>query len=575
MKTTKPDGGLKAYGRPVLLGLLTLALAACKPASYEPANNVVPPPSFSVTPPISAGANDLFEDVTAKAHIDFVQQFCDERIANIVESNGSGVVVFDYDNDGYMDLYFVNPGPLPGVTHGAPGTQRQPNRLFHNNGDGTFTDVTEKAGVGGHGFGVAAAAGDYDGDGFVDLYVVNADGKSILYHNNGDGTFTDVTDKAGVGNAGGNGIGATWIDVNNSGRLDLYVGNYLQFDPDYHLYYSPTSYPGPLSYKPQRDMLYINNGDGTFTNASEAAGIWALTPHRTMSVHAVDIDRNGHEDLYICNDATPNMLLINDGHGHFHDEAMKRGVAFNALGEAAGSMTAAIGDCNGEGIPDILVSRLGYGSLYVGTGQGDYVDRMMASGLGVLTAQYIGWGSNFIDFDNAGKLDVFIANGDPFRMVGWQSLLLENDGHGNFRNAVDKGGAYFRTPVRARPSVVLDFDNDGQMDLLVGLMGDRPVLLHNRNHSGNHWITLSLRGTKSNPAGWGSLIELTAGGKTTIQECRCPSGFLSQGDPRVHFGLGQASSVQRIQIKWPSGIVQTLTDVPVDQILKVTEPLTR
>ncbi|MGA2016149.1 MAG: CRTAC1 family protein [Opitutaceae bacterium] len=571
MKPTIRNTEFPTHGRRALLLLAALALAACKPQSYEPAKDAPAPVSFSVTPPIPAGPDDLFEDATAKAGIDFVQQFCDDHIANIIESNGSGVAVFDYDNDGYMDIFIANPGPLARVTHEKPGTERQPCRLYHNNRDGTFTDVTEKAGLGGAGYAVAAAAADYDGDGFTDLYVVCV-GKSILYHNNGDGTFTDVTDKAGVGNAGGTGIGATWLDVNNSGRLDLYVGNYLKFDPDYHLYYNPTSYPGPLAYKPERDMLYINNGDGTFTNASEAAGIWALPPHRTMSVHALDYNRDGHEDLYICNDATPNMLLINDGHGHFHDEAMKRGIAFNALGEAAGSMTAAIGDCTGDGIPDILVTRLGYGSLYVGTEQGDCVDRMMTSGVGPMTAQYVGWGCNFIDFDNTGKLGIFMANGDPFRMVGWQSLLMENDGRGNFRNAVGKGGAYFRTPVRARSSVALDYDNDGRMDLLVGLMGDRPVLLHNRDRSGNHWITLSLRGTKSNPAGWGSWIELTAGGKTYLQECRCPSAFLSQGDPRVHFGLGKEPIAQRIQIKWPSGTVQALTDVKIDQVLRVTEP---
>jgi hypothetical protein len=569
MKPTKRDGGWGAHGRLGLAVLLALPWAACKPKSDEPVSDTPRPPSFSVTPPIVPGANDLFEDVTAKAGIDFVQQFCDDRIANILESNGSGMVVFDYDNDGYLDLYFVNPGPLAGVTHEPAGTRRQPNRLYHNNRDGTFTDVTGKAGVGGQGYSIAAAAADYDGDGFVDLFVVNV-GKSILYHNNGNGTFTDVTDKAGLGRPG-TGIGATWIDVNNDGKLDLFVANYLSFDPNYKLYYNPTSYPGPLAYKPERDVLYRNNGDGTFTDISESSGIAALEPHRTMSVAALDYDRDGFEDLYLSNDATPNQLLINDGHGHFREEAMKRGIAFNALGEAAGSMTAAIGDCNGDRYADILVSRLGYGSLYMGSQQGDCIDRMMASGLGGLTAQYVGWGCNFIDFDNVGKLDVFIANGDPFRMVGWQSLLLENDGHGNYRNAVEKGGAYFRTPVRARPSVVLDYDNDGRMDLLVGLMGDRPVLLHNRDHSANHWITLALRGTKSNPAGWGSLIELTADGKTFVQESRCPSGFLSQGDPRVHFGLGQASTVQRIQIKWPSGKVQTLTDVGVDQILKVTE----
>lgn len=546
-----------------------LAAAACHRKASEPTDTAAQPLAFTVTAPITAGPNDLFEDVTAKAGITFVQQYCDDRIANIIESNGSGVIAFDYDNDGYMDLFFTNPGPLPGVTHEAPGTARQPCRLYHNNRDGTFTDVTEKAGVGGAGYAVAVAAADYDGDGWEDLYVVCV-GKSILYHNNHDGTFTDVTDKAGVGGSG-TGIGATWLDVNNNGRLDLFVAHYLNFDPNYKLYYNPTSYPGPLAYKPEHDVLFLNNGDGTFTDASVSSGIAGLEPHRTMSVCALDFDHSGHEDLYLSNDATPNMLLINDGHGHFRDEAMKRGVAFNALGEAAGSMTAAIGDCDGSGMPSLLVSRLGYGSLYVRTPQGDYLDRMMASGLGALTAQYVGWGCNFIDYDNAGKLDIFIANGDPFRMVGWQSLLLENDGHGNFSNAVDKGGAYFRTPVRARPSVMLDYDNDGRMDLLVGLMGDRPVLLHNRDRSGNHWITLSLRGTKSNPEGWGSLIELKAGGKTYTQECRCPSGFLSQGDPRVHFGLGQTSTIDQIQIKWPSGTVQTLTGVQADQFLKVTE----
>ncbi|HTL66821.1 MAG TPA: CRTAC1 family protein [Lacunisphaera sp.] len=569
MKSTKPRA-VSAARLP--LALLLLALGACKPKSYEPVGEVARPPSFTVTPPIPAGADDLFEDVTARAKIDFVQQFCDDRIANILESNGSGIAVLDYDNDGYMDLYFANPGPLARVTHAPPGTKREPNRLYRNNRDGTFTDVTARAGVGGDGYALAVAAGDYDGDGRTDLYVVNV-GKNILYHNNGDGTFTDVTDRAGVGDAQ-TGIGATWLDYDNDGRLDLFVGNYLTFDPDYKLYYNPTSYPGPLAYKPERDVLYRNNGDGTFTDTSEAAGLNALPPHRTMSVHALDYNRDGHADLYLCNDATPNLLLINDGHGHFHDEAMPHGVAFNALGEAAGSMTAAIGDCDGDRLADIVVSRLGYGSLYMGAEQGAAADRMMASGLGMLTAQYVGWGCNFLDFDNAGKLDLFIANGDAFRMVGWQSLLLENDGHGNFRNAVDRGGAYFRTPVRARPSVTLDYDNDGRTDLLVGLMGDRPVLLRNRDRSGNHWITLALRGTRSNPAGWGALIEVTADGRTSAEENRCPSAFLSQSDPRVHFGLGRAAAAQTIRIKWPSGTVQTLTDVAADQILEVKEPAT-
>jgi enediyne biosynthesis protein E4 len=211
----------------------------------------------------------------------------------------------------------------------------------------------------------------------------------------------------------------------------------------------------------------------------------------------------------------------------------------------------------------------------MGTAQGDCVDRMMASGLGALTAQYVSWGTNFIDFDNAGKLDAFIANGDPFRMVGWQSLLLENDGHGNFSNAVDKGGAYFRTPVRARSSVVVDYDNDGRMDFVVGLMGDRPVLLHNRDRSGNHWITLSLRGTKSNPAGWGSWIELTADGKHLPSGVPLPLGLPKPRGPAGPLRARQGFPIVQIRITWPSGTVQTLTDVRVDQILKVTEPSSR
>jgi hypothetical protein len=531
---------------------------------------------LAVTPPIPAGPNDLYEDVTAKAGITFVQQFCDTRIANIIESNGSGAVVLDYDNDGLMDIYLVNAGPLPGVTHHAQGTKREPNRLYRNRGDGTFEDVTEKAGVGGIGYGIAAVAADYDNDGYVDLYVVNVNrvrdavlSKNILYHNRGNGTFEDVTDKAGVGDTG-TGIGAVWVDIDNDGKLDLLVGNYLTYDPDYKLYFNPDAYPGPLSYKPEFNVLYRNRGDGTFENITEAAGL-RIPGHRAMSVCAFDYDQDGHEDLYICNDATPNLLLENDGMGHFKDVSLKAAVAFNAVGEAAGSMTAAIGDCNGDLIPDILVSRLGYGSLYIGSREKVFEDRMMASGLGKLTAEFVGWGSNFLDFDNDGDLDIFVANGDAHHLVGWESLLLENDGKGNFINAREKGGAYFDTRIRARGSYVLDYDNDGRMDILVTCIGDRPFLLHNRDKSGNHWITLDLQGTKSNRDGFGAKITLTAGGKSYYSQARCPAGFLGQSDRRVHFGFGPSKTVEKLEIRWPSGTVQTLSGVAADQILKVRE----
>jgi hypothetical protein len=525
--------------------------------------------ALTITPPISAGPNDLYEDVTAKAGIHFVHQFCDERIANIIESNGAGAVILDYDNDGYPDIYLINSGPLDGVTHHPPGTKREPNRLYHNRRDGTFEDVTEKAGVAGSGYGIAAAAADYDNDGFTDLYVVNV-GRSILYHNRGNGTFEDVTDKAGLGRPG-TGIGAVFLDVDNDGKLDLFVANYLTFDPNYKEYFNPDAYPGPLSYKPEFNMLYRNRGDGTFEDISESSGI-RIPEHRAMSVCAFDVNKDGAPDLYVSNDGTPNLLLVNDGKGHFKDQAKERWVAFNALGEAAGSMTAAVGDCNGDLIPDILVSRLGYGSLYIGSSQGTFTDQMLASGLGQLTAQYVGWGSNFLDFDNDGDLDIFIANGDAHHLVGWESLLLENDGTGKFTDAAGKGGAFFQAKIRARGSVVLDYDNDGRLDVLVTTMGDRPFLLHNRGTFGNHWLTLDLEGTKSNRDGFGSRITLTTAGKCQYLEARCPSAFLGQSDRRVHVGLGPNQTVDKVEIRWPAGTVQVLENVAADQILKVKEP---
>jgi len=532
--------------------------------------SVIPAASLEVTPAVSAGAADVFEDVTDKAGVKFVHQFCDTRIANIIESNGSGGTWLDFDGDGRMDFYLVNAGPLDGVTHHKPGTVRQPNAIYRNKGDGTFEDITKKAGVAGAGYGTAAIAADFDNDGHTDLFVVGV-GRSILYHNKGDGTFEDVTDKAGVANAGGNGIGAVWLDIDGDGYLDLFVANYLTFDPSYQLFFSADAYPGPLAYKPQLNKLYRNRGNGTFEDVSESSGI-QIPGHRAMSAAVLDFNQDGAPDLYISDDGTPNMLLVNDGKGHFKDIGPQAQVAFNAMGEAAGSMAATIGDCNGDGFDDILVTRLGYGSLYMGNNKGAYDDRMQTSGLGALTAQFVGWGGCFLDFNNDGALDIFIANGDAHYLVGLESLLLENKGDGSYIDAAGKGGNFFTTKIRARGSCVADYDNDGRMDVLVSTMGDRCFLLHNRDQSGNNWLTLDLEGTKSNRDGFGALINVQAGGKTYFAESRCAFGFLMQGDRRVHFGLGKAASVDRIQIRWPSKQVQELTNVKVNQILKVREP---
>lgn len=558
------------------LAAAVLAVAGFSACQRQDTSTPTPQPSapaaareVQVTPAVAAGPQDHFEDVTAQAGIEFVHQFCDTRIANIIESNGAGAAILDFDKDGWHDIYLVNSGPLERVTHEPPGTPREPNRLYRNRGDGTFEDVTQRAGVSAAGYGVAAAAADYDNDGDTDLYVINV-GRNIFYRNRGDGTFEDFTARAGLGHSG-TGIGAVFFDADNDGHLDLFVANYLTFDPDYKLYFNPDAYPGPLSYKPELNLLYRNRGDGTFEDISQAAGV-QVPGHRAMSVCAFDFDQNGATDLYICNDNTPNLMLVNDGKGRFQEQALKLWVAFNAQGEAAGSMTAAVSDCNGDLLPDILVSRFGYGSLYMGSPQQIFSDQMMASGLGALTAQYVGWGSNFTDFDNDGDRDIIIANGDAHHMVGWESLLLENDGQGKFTDAAAKGGAFFHTKIRARGSVLVDYDNDGRMDVLITTLGDRPFLLRNRAPQTNHWISFDLEGTRSNRDGFGARVIMTAGSKTFADEARCPAGFLGQSDRRLHFGLGANSSVDRIEIRWPSGTVQILENVAANQILKLKEP---
>jgi hypothetical protein len=291
-----------------------------------------------------------------------------------------------------------------------------------------------------------------------------------------------------------------------------------------------------------------------------------------MSVCAFDCNRDGYEDLYVCNDDTPNTLWLNDGKGHFHDVATESGVAFNSIGEAPGSMNATVGDVNGDGLPDLFVTRFGYDSLYVRTPQGTYNDRMWASGLGRLTQKYVGWGGAFLDFDNDGDQDLFIANGDAFKLEGDFGLLLENQGDGKFTDASAKGGAFFQHRVNGRGNAILDYDNDGRMDVLLTALADRPFLLRNRCPLKNHWLTLRLEGTRSNRSGYGALITLTAGDLTLRGEALCPTGFLSQGDARPHFGLGTHAKVDRLEIRWPSGCVQILTNIASDQILRIREP---
>lgn len=530
-----------------------------------------PEAAGEVTKAIKTAPTDIFADVTQSAGIGFVHQFCDDRIANILQSNGSGGVWFDYDNDGNVDLYLVNSGPEEGITHHVPGTVRQPNRLYRNLGNGKFQDVTASAGVAGKGYGFAACAADYDNDGRVDLYVVNA-GKSILYRNLGNARFEDVTAKADVANEGGTGIGAVFLDADNDGWLDLFVANYLRFDPSYKSSFHPESpYPGPLAYAAQPNRLYRNLGDGRFEDVSEAAGV-RFSGQRAMSVTVFDCNEDGAPDIYLSNDGTPNQLLVNDGHGRFRDAGLESGVAFNAMGEAAGSMAAAVGDCDGDGRQDLFVSRLGYGSLYLAREKGGFEDQMMASGLGALTREYVGWGNNFLDMDNDGDLDLLIANGDALYLLGAECLLLENDGQGGFVDAGAKAGMCFRVKVRGRGTAVADYDNDGRVDAIVTTIADRPLLMKNQATNDHQWLSLKLEGTRSNRDGFGARIRVSAGGKEFRAQSRCAFGFLMQSDSRVHFGLGQSRQADRIEILWPSGQKQELREVKAGQVLIVKEP---
>jgi len=550
------------------LALVLAVLTGCGKSDHREA--ATSPPTADNSTARRGDTRFVFQEVTQQAGVDFVHQMSDGKLSNIMESDGAGGTILDFNGDGFMDLYLVNSGPVPVLSDAPPGTRRQPNRLYRNRGNGTFEDVTKLAGVEGWGFGTTAAAADYDNDGDTDLLVVNFGGL-ILYQNQGDGTFKDGTAQAGLTSKQA-GISATFLDADRDGYLDLFVANYLVYDPAVKLPPgAQVPYPGPLSYEPEFNVFYRNRGDGRFEDVSERAGV-RITGHRAMSVATLDYDLDGDQDLYVSNDATPNLLLANDGTGHFKDVAAGCGVGFDQFGLAAGSMGAAVGDANGDGWPDLLVTRFGNASLYLNSRHHLFEDHIAASGILKVSAEYVGWGGNFLDFDNDGDLDVFIANGDPHSMKGAPSLLLENQGKAVFVNAGDQAGPFFKRRVNLRGSGAFDFDNDGRQDLLMTSLGDRAVLLRNRGAYSNHWLTLKLVGTRSNRDGFGALVKVSAGNRIFQAEARCPTSYVFQQDRRLHFGLGPQTQVDRIEIRWPSGQTQTLNNVAVDQVLNVREP---
>ncbi|GGA62873.1 RNA-binding protein [Edaphobacter acidisoli] len=495
-----------------------------------------------------------------------------------------GVALFDYNNDGLLDIFFTNGAEIPSLGKSDPSFY---NRLFRNNGDGTFTDVTEKAGLAGVGYSMGVAAGDYDNDGFVDLYVTGFNCNQ-LFHNNGDGTFTDVTEKAGVsGVVPGKGkpwaVAGGWIDYNNDGLLDLFVVNYL----DYSISAAHScktgnivDYCSPNEYRGTPNILYRNNGDGTFTDVSEESCISKYVG-KGMGVAFADYDGDGFTDIFVSNDTFPNFLLHNNGDGTFTDAALLAGVAYNENGKTVAGMGADFRDVDNDGKPDIFLTAM-YGDsfpLFRNLGGGQFEDVTEATGLAAMTTSFTAWGTGIFDFDNDGNKDIFAAGSailDNSMEVNHKPYPLPNGLYRNLGNRVFKdvsaqAGAGFSMPAAHRGAAFGDLDNDGKVDIVVTVLNAEPQLLMNRSTNHNHWIILKLVGVADNRDGLGTKVKITTANGVQYNEVTTAVGYNSSSDKRVYFGLGSATVVDRIELAWPTGVKQVLKDVKADQILTVVQ----
>jgi len=513
-----------------------------------------------------------FEEVSAQAGIQFTHSFGAEKLGSLLESTGAGAVWFDYNNDGLMDLYVVSGKPLGEGMHPYPLRhlpQNPPhNHLYRNDGNGKFTDVTEKAGVGGDLFSMAVIAADYDNDGNVDLLVTGY-GKVILYRNKGDGTFEDVTEKAGI-HVSGWSIGAAWLDYDRDGCVDLFIGRYVKFDPEYRAYYAADNYPGPLDYEPQSNVLLHNNCNGTFTDVSEKSGI-SQYKGRAMGVTAADFDGDGYPDIYVANDKTENFLLHNQRNGTFKEIALSAGVAYGQNGENTSAMGPVFLDLGHEGKVDLWVTDSKYNRLMKNVGKLQFEDVTERAGISQLAAQYVSWGTGVYDFDNDGRDDIFVAHGGLIHLIPQEHSVFRNVGDWKFEDVSRDAGPFFDVKSVARGAAFADYDNDGKIDVFIVNLGAPAFLLHNVSPGGNHWITVKLIGHKSNRDGIGAQVEVLGGGNRQQRERTAGSGYLSQDDPRIHFGLGAAKKIDRLAITWPSGTKQVLENLPVDRIMTVEE----
>ncbi len=514
----------------------------------------------------------VFTDITDAAGIRFKHSYGDYEMSNIVEAAGSGACVFDYNGDGLMDIYFVN-GRWQKEVNDNRGRELKDklfNALYRNNGDGTFTDVAEQAGVLGHGMGFGCSAADFDNDGDVDLYVLNY-GPNEFFRNNGDGTFTDISAQSGLADPHWS-LSAPWIDYNNDGLLDVYVANYLEYDEGkFRAFYAAAGHPGPLSYHGQPDALYRNNGDGTFTEVTREAGVY--NPEgRAMSAMAADLNNDGFLDIYVSNDAMENYYYENTGKGTFEEKALMLGLAFGEHGQGVSSMGPVIGDVDRNGWLDVFIPDMSYSTLLLNEVK-FFDDATIRTKVALACGQYTGWGAAMIDYDNDGYLDLFVANGNALHEFTEEALLLRNNGKADlqFLDVSDESGKYFHEKYVGRGVAYGDFDNDGNLDIVVCNLNDRPRLLRNDGGNRNNWLVVEVKKPNGKTDAIGARVTVQVGSLRQIEDVVGVKGYLSQSDVRAHFGLGKTAKADLVEIRWPGGKIQQLRDVKANQFLKVVQ----
>jgi len=530
--------------------------------------------------PSQPGKGVVFTEIAAAAGVSFRHVAGRTPEKNMIETMGAGVCFLDYDGDGDPDLYFVQSGPVPG----SPGA-RPPNVLYRNDGKGRFTDVTSSAGVGGAGFGMGCAAADFDNDGDQDLFVANF-GPDLLYRNNGNGTFTEIGRKAGVSNPHWS-TSAAFADYDSDGRLDLFVANYVGFTMednkwcgDHHR--KIRAYCHPDAYEGVPDTLYHNNGDGTFTDVTRKAGLvepWG----KGLGVVFSDLDDDGDPDVYVAKDSVPNALWRNDGNGAFTNVTLDSNTGYSEDGKPEASMGVDAGDYDGDGDFDLFTVHLSgeVNELYRNLGGLRFDVATFPAGLGEVSLPFVGFGTNFFDFDNDTDQDIYVANGHIIDNIplfndsltyAQRDFLFENVGKGRFEDSGRRHGAYFSQAFVGRGLALADVDQDGDLDAAVSNSDQQAVLLRNDGGNARHHLRLRLSGTRSNRDGIGAKVTVTAGGKKLVEELRSGTSYLSQNELVLHFGLGSAAKAEKVEIRWPSGVTQVLADVAADRTHVVKEP---